>query len=127
MDSGFQAMKIAESALPKENEKMEWRDVAIREMEMSNKLKFESCPHMKLALRSANSHIVEATSNSFWGSGLPPDLTRLTLSDYWPGENHFGKILMKIKTNIELDNIESSSDKRKANSPLEHHSKVAHQ
>ncbi len=98
VDSGFQAMKIAGSALPKDEEKLEWKDIALREMEVSNVLKFESCAHARAMLASANSHIVEATSNAFWGLGLPPDLTRITLVEYWPGENQFGKVLMKIKT-----------------------------
>ena len=98
VDSGFQAMKIAESALLKDEEKPEWKDMALREMETSNVLKFESCAHARAVLASANSHIVEATSNAFWGSGLLPELTRMTLVEYWPGENQFGKVLMKIKT-----------------------------
>ena len=56
-------------------------------METSNTLKFDSCPHAKTALENANTYIVEVTSNVFWGLGLPSDLIRLTLTDYWPGEN----------------------------------------
>ncbi len=36
VDSGFQAMKIAETTLPKDEEKPEWKLVALREMETSN-------------------------------------------------------------------------------------------
>ena len=127
VDLGFQAMKIAKSALPKDEEKPEWKDVALREMETSNVLKFESCAHARAVLASANSHIVEATSNAFWGSGLLPDLTRMTLVDYWPGENQFGKVLMKIKTQMALDEMETSGDKWKASSPLVSHPKLPHQ
>ncbi len=96
-------------------------------METSNALKFDSCPHSKAALENANSHIVEATSNVFWGLGLPPDLTRSTLADYWPRENQFGKILMKIKSRLSSEDVETSSDKWKASSPLVNNPKITHQ
>ncbi len=93
-------------------------------METSNVLKFDSYPHAKAALESTNSYTVEATSNVFWGLGLPPDLMRSTLADYWPGENQFGKILMKIKSRLSLEDAENSGDKWKASSPLVNNPKI---
>ena len=75
---------------------------------------------------------MEATSNSFWDSGLGPDHTVSTLKDYWPGENNMGKILSHIRDEIleaetmDGDNtlvdesVEGTTDnkKQKASSPL---------
>ncbi len=69
-------------------------------------------------------HIVEVTSNVYWGLGLPPDLTKSILSDYWLGENQFGKVLMKLR-DCYKENVEES--KCKASSPLESVSKAARQ
>ncbi len=61
VDTGFQAMKIAEAALSKD-ERLDWKEVTVREMENSNTLKFEACPHACAVLLEMKSHIVEATS-----------------------------------------------------------------
>ncbi len=108
-------MKIAESALSKDEEKPEWKMVALREMETSNSLKFDNYCHAKEVLMEMKRHIVEATSNIYWGSGLPPDLIKSMLSDYWPGENQFGKVLMKLR-DCYKESVEES--KCKASSPL---------
>ena len=48
-DSGFQAMKIAEQALPKEEESDNWKQNAVEEMKLSNRLKFENY-HMHVSI-----------------------------------------------------------------------------
>ena len=120
VDMGFQAMKIAEVALLNE-EKSDWLTQAVVDMRNSNVLKYESCPHAHEYLLSTDAPIVEATSNVFWGSGLPPDLTRSTLCDFWPGQNNLGSILMDLRESL------LETGKCKASSPLVHVSKSAHQ
>ncbi len=64
--------------------------------------------------------LVEATTNSFWGFDLPPDQTRHTLSDYWPGKNNMGKILVQLREDLQTDDHTDNhlNEKRKASSPL---------
>ncbi len=117
-------MKIAETALPKDEEKPNWKLVVLREMETSNTLKFDSYCHAKEVLMQMKRHIVEVTSNVYWGSGLPLDLTKSMLSDYWLRENQFSKVLMKLRDHYK-ESVEES--KHKASSPLESVSKAARQ
>ncbi len=53
--------------------------------------------------------------------------TANTLSDYWPGKNNLGKILVLIHEDFISEQHSSSpiglSEKHKATSPLESHSK----
>ncbi len=115
MDSSFQAIKITEQALPKEEESDDWKQNAVEEMKLSNRLKFENCPHAHEYLLWTTGYIVEVTTNPIWGSGLMPDMTRMMLKDYWPGKNNLGQILM------ELQGV--CSEKHKATSPLDRTSK----
>ena len=89
-------MKIAEQALPKEEESDDWKWNAVEEMKLSNRLKFENCPHSCEYLLQTTGCIVEATTNPIWGSGLILDMTRMMLKDYWPGKNNLRQILMEL-------------------------------
>ncbi len=74
--------------------------------------------------------LAEAMSNVFWGLGLNPEKTLTTLSDYWPGHNHMGKLLVCLREELmEGDTlVEESEDgsmadrKHKASSPLDNNS-----
>ena len=93
-DIGLQARKIAHSVLPEEDVKPSWQESAVKEMLDTNILKYKSCSHAKDMLMGSKVVLAEVTSNAFWGSSLPPDLTVTTLSDYWPSKNNLGKILV---------------------------------
>ncbi len=112
-------MKIAEQALPKEEESDDWKWNAVEEMKLSNRLKFENCPYAHKYLLQTTGCIVEATTNPIWGSGLMPDMTRMTLKDYWPRKNNLGQILMELRG--------VCSKKCKATSPLDRTYKNVHQ
>ncbi len=88
-DTGFDAMKLAQDVLPDQQTQLEWKSIAIDEILKMNKLKYEHCLH-------ARDTLARMTTNTFWGTGLIPDHTRYTLSNYWPGQNHMGKILVQI-------------------------------
>ena len=94
VESGFQAMKIAHESLPQEESNDKWKAITICEMMDTNLLKYRSCPYVKASLLDSKVIVAEATSDKFWGSGINPEMTRMTLSDYWPGKNNLGKILV---------------------------------
>lgn len=50
-------------------------------------------------LGSGTSSIAHSVPDKFWGTGLSPQLTQVIKPEFWPGENHYGKILMKIRSN----------------------------
>ena len=95
-DTGFEAMKLAQDLLPDQLTQPEWKSIVVDEMLKINKLKYENCPHARVALVATKGVLAEATTNPFWGTGLIPDHTRYTLSDYWPSQNNMGKILVQI-------------------------------
>ena len=102
-ETGFQAMKIAQQVLPDDLTKPEWQKVSFKEMISTNVLKYQSCEHTRSVLLASKVILAEATTNAFWGSGLPPDLTVTTFSDYWPGKNNLGKILVCVREDIVSD------------------------
>lgn len=81
-DDGYEAMKIAHQVLLEEKVQPSWVNIAVDEMLCTNLLKFDHCAHVKQALMELKVVLVEATTNPFWGSGLPPELMKHTLSDY---------------------------------------------
>ena len=126
VSSGFRAMKIAHESLPSEESNDEWKVIAIWEMMETNLLKYRACPHAKAVLLDSKAVLAEATSDKFWGSGLNPEMTRTTLSDYWPGKNNLGKVLVRIWEDFINDEMAAMENdipgtpgsKRKAVSPL---------
>ncbi len=115
-DTGFEAMKLAQDVLPDQLTQLEWKLIAVDEMLKMNKLKYEHCLHARATLARTIGVLAEATTNTFWGTGLIPDHTRYTLFNYWPGQNNMGKILVQIHQ--EMADTESISEKQKAMSPL---------
>ncbi len=120
--SGFHTMKLAHQVLPEHETKPEWKEHAVAEMLKSNELKYQSCPHARQSLIESKLIVAEAMIDHFWGSGFPLDMTRTTLSDYWPGKNNLGKILVRIREELRSDT--PVCDKWKAESPLESVSKT---
>ncbi len=51
--------------------------------------------------------LVEATGDTYWGSGLNLEQTRACLLEYWPGQNKMGVVLHAVR---QLLNYESISD-----------------
>ncbi len=94
--TGCKAMQIAHESLPSDESSEEWNRVAMAKMLDMNRLKFKSCIHARKVLTEASGRLVEATSDLFWGSGMPLELTRSILLDFWPGKNTVGNILCKL-------------------------------
>ena len=128
--SGWEVMKTAHEILPDTESRSDWWDKAVSVMIESNWLKYESCPHACEVLLDSNVVLAEATSNMFWGLGLNLEKTLTTLSDYWPGCNHMGKLLVCLREELmEGDTlVEESEDglmadrKCKASSLLDNNS-----
>ena len=142
ISSGFKAMEYAHAVLPEEDLSESWHQCRVKVMMAANRIKLKQCEHVRAELVESTGRLVEATSNLWWGSGMPPELTRTTL----PGKNKLGEVLSKLRdefwtraenpqmpdTNLrdigeaglEDDSdmetvIEEAIGKRKASSPLE--------
>ena len=81
-DSGFEAMTKAHEVLPKEDSSNKWMEDAIPVMTECVHAKLSGCPHIKETLVNSSGRLVEATSDTFWGSGMSVEMTRSTLPDY---------------------------------------------
>ena len=116
-------MKQAKTLLLDDKVSDEWSKKVCDEMLVTNQLKYDSCAQARDFLLDCAQNIVEATGDSFWGSGLNIQQMKECLMDYWPGQNNMGKILMTIHDNLQAELPESS--KRKAESPLSNDSKLS--
>ncbi len=114
-DSGFDAMKLVNGALPKENTLTEWMEKAVPTMVECICAKLKACPHVHESLMDSTGQLVEVTSDKFWGSGMSVEMTRSTLPDYWPGKNHMGEILKTLwfEFCLRSDNPDMSEDQVK--------------
>ena len=75
-------------------------------------LKATQIDEFKTALiQSSGKHLAEATSDTFWASGLPPKMTEIISPEYWPGENTLGKLLMSLRSSIlETEGAEANNN-----------------
>lgn len=55
-------------------------------------------------LESGEKILAEATSHRFWATGLDMRKTEMTKSDWWPGKNMLGKLLMTLRNKIKMEN-----------------------
>ncbi len=96
-------------------------------MEFCYRNKFNNCPHACHALLCTRAELVEGTMDRKWGSGLDVQRTHEYHPNYWPGENHLGRILMTIRKELERDwelqvLDKERSSKRKPSSLVEENS-----
>ena len=49
------------------------------------------------ALLNSYPLIAEAMGDKFWGSGLYMEATKECISEFWPGSNEMGNILMQLQ------------------------------
>ena len=121
-EDSFKAMKIAKDALPDDEVSDAWTATAKEEMLQSNCMKYASCPHTREKLLGSCLTLVEATGDPFWGIGLNVTQTLECLSDYWPGQNVMGSVLMEVHDKIQkqqlsvTDKCQDEGKKRKAGS-----------
>ncbi len=97
----MEIMYQSRDLIPQDSEA--WQKQEIMAMEFSCRNKFNNYSHARHALLQARSELVEGTSNMKWGLGLDIQRTKEYHPDYWPGDNHMGKILSKIRKDFEAE------------------------
>ena len=97
------AKRISKESLP-QNVSKEWEESNYSIMKELLHAKAKAVPEFGNALKETAGFILaEATSDQIWGTGLPPDLTKVTKPEYWPGKNILGALLMEVKSEIHSD------------------------
>lgn len=85
-----------------------WEQTNVQIMKEILVAKFQQVPAFHDALlESPNSILAESTSDTFWASGLQPDITQISHPDHWPGMNMLGKVLMEIRDEAHLFEMQS--------------------
>lgn len=92
------AKSIADNNLVKEENSKFDEEAATTAMEKALRAKLECCPEFHQALMETGDAILaEATTDTYWGSGLLPKVVKTTKPDFWPGKNVLGQMLMKLR------------------------------
>ena len=67
-------------------------------MENVIRAKFDSCDAFREALlNTKNKELIEATTNQYWGCGLPKSKAKHIKSGFHPGKNILGELLMIVR------------------------------
>ncbi len=114
-ETGFKAMKRAQSMLPDAEVSDEWKSSVKDEMLETCCLKFSSYEHVRECLLESRITLAEAMKDPFWGTGLTVQQTHECLPDFWPGQNTMGYILMDVRSELQA----AEDKKQKASSLLE--------
>jgi ribA/ribD-fused uncharacterized protein len=82
-----------------------WHDQRVEVMRRTLDLKYHASPEFREHLFcTKDKTLVEATSNPFWASGLPPSKTLRISASLWPGRNQLGLLLMELRS-ISQENL----------------------
>jgi len=106
------AKKIIESQSPSEQKQLgrsvkefnsdEWGKVSERFVYIANKEKFKEKLYRKYLLETGDSIIAEAgPTDTIWGIGLSEDDPKALDPTQWRGENRLGKILVRVRQEIQ--------------------------
>ncbi len=118
-ENAFKVIQTVQCVLPPEQISDNWKSEMQDKMVMANVVKFWDCPHAMEELLACPPLIAEATGDKYWGTSLNEVQMVECISEYWPGENHMGKILMGLQKHF----LEERNSKQKAESPLASESK----
>ncbi len=92
----------------------EWKDQRLDLMEALLIQKMTEHEEFGNALQECGESIIaHSVPDRFWGTGLSAGLTEITKPENWPGQNHFGNLLMKIRndtTNNDGENTKSKDE-----------------
>ena len=82
-----------------------WEEQNVHLMEQIVAAKVESVPEVKAYLINTGSRpIAEAVPfSTFWGTGLAREATLATDKSRWPGQNEMGRVLEKIRADLQRD------------------------
>ena len=80
---------------------VDWHDRKVDVMKTILRAKVESCFNFKKALLDSGTRtIVEGTTDSFWGIGMPSHIAASTNPDFYNGRNTLGLLLMEVRAEI---------------------------
>ena len=82
----------------------QWESDNVAYMENLIRLKAKQCDEFQQVLVHSEGIIAEATQDTFWGSGMTPEITECTDPGFWKGRNILGKIMMSLRDEILKDN-----------------------
>ncbi len=97
--NAFQAKKISKHL--DSGNMITWENSNLEIMEELLRIKADSVPEFKDALQESAGYILaEATRDTFWASGLTPEMTEVTKPEHWPGKNALGAMMMKLRSDL---------------------------
>ena len=97
--SPAEAKEIA-SSIPRQLHK-DWHAVKVCAMREILHAKADYCHLFRSTLiDSVGKRLVESTQDLFWASGLPPQFSSSTKSQYYPGRNELGHILESVRAEL---------------------------
>lgn len=95
--SAHAAMLLGEE-INRNHNTTEWDKTRCTVMRQILDLKYDSCEALRQTLCNTKDKVlVEATKNTYWGSGLPPRDTDSCHQESWPGRNKLGELLMDLR------------------------------
>ena len=78
-----------------------WAKIKVCVMNFILRIKWNCCTKFRQALQSTEGMVVaEATSCTFWGVGVAPNLAQHTKSTKFLGQNHMGKLQMALRCHV---------------------------
>ena len=98
MDIGHAGLAKKLSRELDKNISPEWEPFSLSVIEEILTSKFQNSPEFRAALAETGHNMIAHTvMDRYWGTGLSPELTSCVDPSRWPGENQFGKLLMKLR------------------------------
>ena len=89
----------------------EWEEDNLPYMMNLLREKAQTCVDVRnTMLESDDGILAEATYNTFWGTGLSSEMTKVTLPQYWPGRNVLGAMQMDLRAELLQDNGDEDHD-----------------
>ena len=83
-----------------------WDKIKLSVMSFILRVKWNCCDKFKQALlQTEGMTIAEATSCTFWGVGVAPNLAQQTKSSKFLGSNHMGKLQMSLRVEVSQEGI----------------------
>ena len=101
-DDPLTCKRLGDHATRTEESAKKWEAGKNAVMEKANIHKFEQNSHLKAVLLSTGDRLLAEASprDTYWGIGIPISDRRKTVQEQWPGQNHLGQILMKIREHL---------------------------
>ena len=73
----------------------------------------------KFLIDTGDKILCEGREDHYWGTGLNYNLTISTKSDFWPGENNLGKILMTLRLELQQQEAQTVDSNQNQDGPMD--------